>query len=78
MELNYKKNNNKQLFEIINKNEFLDIENIQNYIPLYNVFFDLNDWSIEWTMPIGIFGGNKVLAGEDDIKSPTFISAFFE
>ena len=43
MELNYKKNNNKQLFETINKNEFLDIENIQNYIPLYNNYFQLNN-----------------------------------
>jgi len=27
---------------------------------------------------MGIFGGNKELAGEDDTKSPTFISASFE
>ena len=43
MELNYRKNNNKVLFESINKNEFLDIESVQNYIPLYNNFFNLNN-----------------------------------
>ena len=34
MELNYRKNNNKELFETINKEEYLDLENTQNYIPL--------------------------------------------
>ena len=42
MELNYRKNNNKQLFETISKNNFLDITNVQNYFPLYNNYFDLN------------------------------------
>ena len=42
MELNYRKNNNKQLFENFNNSEFLDIENSQNYFPLYNTFFSLN------------------------------------
>ena len=42
MELNYRKNNNKELFEIINKNDLLNIENPQNYFPLYNNFFNLN------------------------------------
>jgi hypothetical protein len=42
MELNYRKNNNKQLFETIRNNNFLDITNLQNYYPLYNNFFDLN------------------------------------
>jgi len=34
MELNYRKNNNKELFEAINKEEFFDLEKTQNYIPL--------------------------------------------
>ena len=42
MELNYRKNNNKQLFERISNEKFLDITNIQNYFPLYNNYFDLN------------------------------------
>ena len=42
MELNYRKNNNKQLFENFNNSDFLDIENSQNYFPLYNTFFNLN------------------------------------
>jgi len=42
MELNYRKNNNKQLFETISNNKFLDITNVQNYFPLYNKYFDLN------------------------------------
>jgi hypothetical protein len=42
MELNYRKNNNKPLFEKISNNNFLDITNVQNYFPLYNNYFDLN------------------------------------
>jgi hypothetical protein len=42
MELNYRKNNNKQLFETISNTETLNMTNIQNYYPLYNQFFDLN------------------------------------
>ena len=42
MELNYRKNNNKELFETINKEEYLDLENTQNYIPLYENYFNLN------------------------------------
>ena len=42
MELNYRKNNNKQLFENFNSSDLLDIENSQNYFPLYNTFFNLN------------------------------------
>ena len=45
---------------------------------IFAFFFALNGSSTDWTIPIGIFGGNKVLAGEDDTKSPTFISASFE
>jgi len=42
MELNYRKNNNKQLFETISNINSLDISNVQNYFPLYNNYFDLN------------------------------------
>ena len=45
---------------------------------IFAVFFDFNVSSIDWTIPIGIFGGNNVLAGDDDTKSPTLISASFE
>ena len=43
MELYYRKNNNKQLFENFNNSNFLDIENSQNYFPLYTTFFNLNN-----------------------------------
>ena len=42
MEFNYKKNNNSLLFNEKNKN-LLEIREIQNYIPIYNNFFNLND-----------------------------------
>ena len=35
MELNYKKNKNENLFKKMRDSELLDLENIQNYIPLY-------------------------------------------
>ena len=40
MEINYKKNNNNILFNSKNK-DLLDIEEIQNYIPIFNNFFNL-------------------------------------
>jgi hypothetical protein len=42
MEINYRKNNNKQLFETISSSNFLDIASLQNYFPLYNTYFELN------------------------------------
>ena len=43
MEFNYKKNKNKDLFAQMNSDEFLNLDNIQNYIPIYNTFFNLNE-----------------------------------
>ena len=40
MEINYKKNLNPILFNKNNKN-LLDLTEIQNYLPLYNNFFNL-------------------------------------
>ena len=39
-EINYKKNNNKKLFEYLEKNGF---SNTQNYIPLYSLYFYINE-----------------------------------
>ena len=47
-------------------------------VGFFAVFFANVDSSMDWTIPIGIFGGNKVLAGEDETKSPTFKSTSFE
>ena len=41
MEIYYKKNNNNILFEKLNT--FVDVTNLQNYIPLYNNYFQLNN-----------------------------------
>ena len=38
----YKKNKNKQLFTDFQNKNYTDIENVQNYIPIYNNFFSLN------------------------------------
>tara|TARA_B100000900_G_scaffold407138_1_gene419325 strand:+ start:1856 stop:3634 length:1779 start_codon:yes stop_codon:yes gene_type:complete len=43
MELNYKKNNNDLLFETMINMDMTELENIQNYIPIYNKFFNLSD-----------------------------------
>lgn len=42
MNLNYKKNNNSKLFENFKDKNILNLENPQNYIPIYNKFFSLN------------------------------------
>ena len=43
MSINYKKNNNLELFSKLNNENIVDVSNIQNYIPLYNLFFNLNE-----------------------------------
>jgi hypothetical protein len=40
-EINYQKNNNETLFNSLEK--FLNLENPQNYIPIYNKYFQLNE-----------------------------------
>ena len=43
MEINYRKNKNSELFQQMQDNNFLGLENIQNYIPIYERFFNLNE-----------------------------------
>ena len=43
MEINYKKIDNNKLFKDFEKSEFLNLFNTQNYIPIYNNFFILNE-----------------------------------
>jgi hypothetical protein len=43
MDITYKKMNNSQLFENFKNPELLNMESCQNYIPLYNNFFKLNN-----------------------------------
>ena len=43
MEINYKKNDNITFFNKCKDISFLEIETIQNYIPIYNKFFNLNE-----------------------------------
>ena len=42
MEFNYKKNDNSELFKDFEKDHLLNVFNVQNYIPIYNKFFSLN------------------------------------
>ena len=42
IELTYKKNDNKILFSNFENKSLLDVSKVQNYIPLYNRFFDIN------------------------------------
>ena len=39
----YKKNNNKTLFESLEKCENMNANSLQNYVPIYNNFFSLNE-----------------------------------
>ena len=43
MNIYYRKNNNNDLFNQFVDNSFGNITNMQNYIPIYNRFFNLND-----------------------------------
>ena len=43
MEISYKKINNESLFKNFEKHSLLQMSNCQNYIPLYNKFFSLNN-----------------------------------
>jgi hypothetical protein len=39
--INYKKNKNSKLFKDLENKKLCDLEKIQNYVPIYNKFFDL-------------------------------------
>ena len=41
--VNYQKRKNLELFKCLEKSETLFLSNAQNYIPIYNKFFTLND-----------------------------------
>lgn len=41
--LNYQKRKNIELFKILEENDSVSLSNIQNYIPIYNRFFNLNE-----------------------------------
>ena len=43
MEINYKKNDNKELFKKLNDVDLTNISDVQNYNPLYNKYFQLNN-----------------------------------
>ncbi len=43
MEINYRKNKNEELFQQMQDINLLGLENIQNYIPIYERFFNLNE-----------------------------------
>ena len=43
MDFNYKKNDNQKLFTKLQENNLLNISNCQNYNPLYEKFFELNE-----------------------------------
>ena len=43
MEISYSKNNNGDLFEEFKKEENLNMKEVQNYIPIYDLYFSLNE-----------------------------------
>ena len=45
--INYTKRKNEQLFQTIKKEEIMDMEYIQNYIPIYSRFFNLTPTNYE-------------------------------
>lgn len=43
MEVNYKKNKNRELFTQLVDDKLVNMDNLQNYIPIYSNFFNLNE-----------------------------------
>ena len=43
MELNYQKNDNTALFNSFQRPDLLNMVNVQNYIPIYDCYFSLNE-----------------------------------
>ena len=43
MEITYRKTTNNKLFKDFENEELLNMRDCQNYIPLYNKFFTLNE-----------------------------------
>ena len=89
MELSYKKHNNKKLFECFSDPSFLNMEDCQNYIPLYNQYFNLNEnnydsinlnnkknlYSLENKQSENIYEGHYINENEDTISN---VDIFFK
>ena len=43
MEFTYKKNDNNNLFRNLENSDLTNVSKLQNYIPIYDKFFSLND-----------------------------------
>jgi len=70
MNIYYKKNTNSELFDQFTKsdNNYIKIENVQNYIPLYNNFFLLNNTNYNSINLNHKFSLNKLTKKHDDRK----------
>jgi hypothetical protein len=67
MDFTYKKNDNKELFK--NFETFLNLQNPQNYVPLYNTFFNLNDTNYN---NINLFNNNYLKSVDSKISKNIF------
>jgi hypothetical protein len=63
-EINYRKKNNDNLFN--NLEDFLNVESIQNYIPIYNNFFELNETNYNNINLNNNFSINKIISVNED------------
>lgn len=64
LEINYQKRKNKELFKELESHEILSMYNLQNYTPIYNNFFTLNDTNynnINLNHPLYLFGVKESL-----------------
>ena len=68
MDLSYKKNNNKILFDSLEKKELLDLSDSQNYIPLYKNFFKLNESNYNLINLNNTLSLKEIISKESDNK----------
>lgn len=69
MDFSYKKNDNKDLFKNFTQDRFLNLENPQNYIPLYSMFFTLNETNFN---NINLYNNNYLSAVHSKLSNNIF------
>jgi len=74
MDFNYKKLDNAKLFNQMSSKDFLNLEKIQNYIPLYTKFFSLNERNYDKISLNNINSLTEIIKMNDDNNCLAYVT----
>ena len=69
--ISYTKKKNEVLFESMKNKDIMDMENVQNYIPIYNRFFKFTETNYENVVLDTSYIIHKVVSKDSEVRIPT-------